>query len=190
MTVATSINDGFIQMPPYVKRTNVPLLNCSYYILLLALTFETLMSLSSTCKNSYAHCVTKLKKGQVIDAFIKNHWNTTTLRWKICQSTSSIVLLIGLAAIKIVTFLALVHRVVSMMKLNGIIHFAKKKLYCVHITSYCQKSASITQTKHCSPTMMESCQKKWPSNIKRFSMTLLRRNDYSLWHYTTQCYKV
>ena len=69
--------------------------------------------------------------------------------------------LIGLAAIKIVTFLALVHRVVSMMKLNGIIHFAKKKkLYCVHITSYCQKSASITQTKHCSPTMMESCQKK------------------------------
>ena len=38
------------------------------------------------------------------------------------------VLLIGLAAIKIVTFLALVHRVVSMMKLNGIIHFAKKKV--------------------------------------------------------------
>ena len=36
--------------------------------------------------------------------------------------------LIGLAAIKIVTFLALVHRVVSMMKLNGIIHFAKKEV--------------------------------------------------------------
>ena len=72
MTVATSINDGFIQMPPYVKRTYVvPLLNCSYYILLLALTFETLMSLSSTCKNSYAHCDKIEKRGKQSSLWIK-----------------------------------------------------------------------------------------------------------------------